>query len=135
MKKSKGSCLLSCKGVSQYACMLKFWRFLDSDVGYEDKRKNLIQRIDFAWAVEKDENKKQKKSSKESAAMAGHGGELAAGAPGALRYHRAHQHCHMMCPKPLPNEAMSDLAVNMENAGNAGDMETAETFIDNFVVV
>ncbi|KAM1221396.1 hypothetical protein ACFX15_008780 [Malus domestica] len=80
MKKSKGSCLLSCKGVSQYAC-------------YEDKRKNLIQRIDFAWAVEKDENKKQKKSSKESAAMAGHGGELAAGAPGALRYHRAHQHC------------------------------------------
>ncbi|KAM1647758.1 hypothetical protein ACFX2K_009247 [Malus domestica] len=41
----------------------------------------------------------------------------------------------MMCPKPLPNEAMSDLAVNMENAGNAGDMETAETFIDNFVVV
>ncbi|KAB2625291.1 hypothetical protein D8674_016951 [Pyrus ussuriensis x Pyrus communis] len=46
MNKSKGSRLLSC---------------------YDEKRHNLIRRINFAWAVESDENKKQKKSSKESA--------------------------------------------------------------------
>lgn len=41
-----------------------------SDVGYEEKRVNLIRRIDFAWAVEKDDpNKKQKKTtSKDTAA-------------------------------------------------------------------
>ncbi|KAM2887567.1 hypothetical protein FF1_011418 [Malus domestica] len=33
----------------------------------------------------------------------------------------------MTRPKPLPNETMSDLAVNMENAMNAGDMENAES--------
>lgn len=37
-----------------------------SDVGYEEKRLSLIRRIDFAWAVEKDDKKKQKKSAKES---------------------------------------------------------------------
>ncbi|CAN6727422.1 unnamed protein product [Malus baccata var. baccata] len=31
----------------------------------------------------------------------------------------------MTRPKPLPNETMSDLAVNMENVMNAGDMENA----------
>lgn len=45
-----------------------FWSHLNfSDVGYEEKRLSLIRRIDFAWAVEKDEEKKkQKKSAKES---------------------------------------------------------------------
>ncbi|KAM2843576.1 hypothetical protein COP1_026272 [Malus domestica] len=66
------------------------------DVGYDEKRQSLIRRIDFAWAVEKDENKKQKKSSKESASTQWQwqsiGGELAAGAPGALRHYRSHQH-------------------------------------------
>lgn len=42
--------------------------FDKSDVAYDDKRQTLIRRIDFAWAVEKDDSKKQKKSSKESAA-------------------------------------------------------------------
>ncbi|CAN6699693.1 unnamed protein product [Malus baccata var. baccata] len=105
---------------------------LEHDVGYDEKRKSLIRRIDFAWAVEKDENKKQKKSSKESAATQWQwqsiGGELAAGSPGALRHYRSHQHrksfnsrveandavtvASMTRPKPLPNEALSDLAVS-----------------------
>lgn len=34
---------------------------------YDEKRVSLIRRIDFAWAIEKDEEKKrQKKSSKEA---------------------------------------------------------------------
>ncbi|PNX95572.1 mediator of RNA polymerase II transcription subunit 17-like protein [Trifolium pratense] len=38
------------------------------DVDYDEKRTSLIRRIDFAWAIEKDEEKKkQKKSSKEPA--------------------------------------------------------------------
>lgn len=40
-----------------------------SDVGYDDKRVSLIRRIDFAWALEEEDDlktKKQKKSSKES---------------------------------------------------------------------
>lgn len=41
---------------------------MHSDVGYDEKRLSLIRRIDFAWAVEKDEKKKQKKSAKESSA-------------------------------------------------------------------
>lgn len=44
--------------------MCKF--VLYSDVEYDEKRLSLIRRIDFAWAVEKDDNKKQKKSSNES---------------------------------------------------------------------
>ncbi|RXH99966.1 hypothetical protein DVH24_030457 [Malus domestica] len=82
--KSKGSRLLSCKGVNQYAC-------------YDEKRHNLIRRIDFAWAMEKDENKKQKNSSK-------------------VETNDAVTVASMTHPKSLPNEAMFDLAVNMENA-------------------
>lgn len=38
-----------------------------SDVGYDDKRVDLIRRIDFAFAVEREEpNKKQKKTSSAS---------------------------------------------------------------------
>lgn len=40
--------------------------FVRSDVGYDEKRLSLIRRIDFAWSVEKDDKKKQKKNSKES---------------------------------------------------------------------
>lgn len=46
-----------------------FW-FTCSDVGYDDKRVSLIRRIDFAWALEEEDElkkKKQKKSSKDSA--------------------------------------------------------------------
>ena len=40
-----------------------------SDVDYDDKRVSLIRRIDFAWALEEEDElkkKKQKKSSKDS---------------------------------------------------------------------
>jgi len=42
-----------------------------SDIGYDEKQVALIRRIDFAWAVEKEDKdkkqkKKQKKSSRES---------------------------------------------------------------------
>lgn len=43
--------------------------FTCSDVGYDDKRVSLIRRIDFAWALEEEDElkkKKQKKSSKDS---------------------------------------------------------------------
>jgi mediator of RNA polymerase II transcription subunit 17 len=43
-----------------------FFCILHRDVDYDEKRLSLIRRIDFAWAVEKDSKKKQKKSSKES---------------------------------------------------------------------
>ena len=33
---------------------------------YDEKRLSLIRRIDFAWAVEKDEEKKKQKSSRET---------------------------------------------------------------------
>lgn len=47
--------------------MVDFGHTVNRDVGYEEKRLSLIRRIDFAWAIEKDEDKKkQKKSSKES---------------------------------------------------------------------
>ncbi len=45
-----------------FLCLLCLRR----DVGYDEKRLSLIRRVDFAWAIEKDDNKKQKKSSKES---------------------------------------------------------------------
>ena len=37
-----------------------------SDVEYDEKRLSLIRRIDFAWVIEKDDKKRQKKSSKET---------------------------------------------------------------------
>lgn len=38
-----------------------------SDIGYDEKQVSLIRRIDFGWAVEKeDEEKKQKKRQKKS---------------------------------------------------------------------
>ncbi|KAJ8758823.1 hypothetical protein K2173_000544 [Erythroxylum novogranatense] len=43
-----------------------------TDVGYDEKRVSLIRRIDFAWAVEKDneeEKKKKQKSSKEGSSQ------------------------------------------------------------------
>ena len=41
--------------------------YINSDLGYDEKRVNLTRRIDFAWAVEReDPSKKQKKSSSSS---------------------------------------------------------------------
>ncbi|KAM1432025.1 hypothetical protein FF1_014227 [Malus domestica] len=95
------------------------------------------------WVVEKDENKKQKKSSKESAVTQWQWQSM------VENFQLAHQElsviielintvetndvvtvASMTRPKPLPNEAMSDLAVNMENAVNAGDMENAESAVN-----
>lgn len=95
------------------------------DVGYEEKRQSLIRRIDFAWAVEKDENKKQKKSSKESAATQWQWQSM------VENLQLAHQElsviidlintvetndavtvASMTRPKPFHDEVMSDLAVS-----------------------
>ncbi|KAM1184798.1 hypothetical protein PS2_013869 [Malus domestica] len=71
--------------------------------------------------------------------MAEHGGELSAGAPrlsviieliNTVETNDVVTVASMTRPKPLPNEAMSDLAVNMENAVNAGDMENAESAVN-----
>ncbi|KAK9268775.1 hypothetical protein L1049_000537 [Liquidambar formosana] len=97
------------------------------DVGYDDKRLSLIRRIDFAWAVEKDENKKkQKKASKETSSST----------PWPLQsmvenLQLAHQELSVIIdlihtveandavtvtgmtrPKQLPNEVLSDFAVS-----------------------
>lgn len=37
-----------------------------SDVGYDDKRVSLIRRIDFAWALEEEDELKKKKQKKKS---------------------------------------------------------------------
>ncbi|GFY80918.1 RNA polymerase II transcription mediator [Actinidia rufa] len=100
-----------------------------SDLGYDEKRVNLIRRIDFAWAVEReDPSKKQKKSSSSS--------KEAPTAPfpwQSMRenLHLAHQELSVIIdlintveandavtvagmtrPKQLPNELLSDLAVS-----------------------
>lgn len=47
--------------INAFLCVLR------SDVGYDEKTVSLIRRIDFAWAVEReDPSKKQKKSSADS---------------------------------------------------------------------
>ncbi|XP_021741677.1 mediator of RNA polymerase II transcription subunit 17-like [Chenopodium quinoa] len=95
------------------------------EIEYEEKTVNLIRRIDFAWALEKDA-KKQKKT-KESSAPSTLQGVIE-----NLRL--AHQElsviidlintveandavtvAHMNRPKPLPNEALSDLAISAAN--------------------
>ncbi|XP_015883834.3 mediator of RNA polymerase II transcription subunit 17 [Ziziphus jujuba] len=95
-----------------------------SDVGYDEKRLSLIRRIDFAWAVEKDDKKKQKKSSKETSTPWQWQGMVE-------NLQLAHQElsviidlintveendgvtvASMTRPKPLPNEVLSDLAVS-----------------------
>lgn len=38
--------------------------FTYSDVGYDDKRVSLIRRIDFAWALEEEDDLKKKKKQK-----------------------------------------------------------------------
>lgn len=97
-----------------------------SDVGYDEKRLSLIRRIDFAWAVEKDENKKkQKKASQETSSTSLPWQSL------MENLQLAHQELSVIIdlintveandvvtvagmtkPKPLPNETLSDLAVS-----------------------
>ncbi|KAK9697804.1 hypothetical protein RND81_08G062500 [Saponaria officinalis] len=92
------------------------------DLGYDEKTVNLIRRIDFTWAVERD-TKKQKKA-KESSGPSTWQGLIE-------NLQLAHQELQVIIdliitveandavavagmnrPKPLPNEALSDLAVS-----------------------
>lgn len=104
-----------------------------SDIGYDEKTVNLIRRIDFAWAVEREEpSKKQKKSSSSTSSK-----ETSSSQPWQWQslvenLRLAHQELQVIIdlihtveandavtvagmtrPKQLPNEHLSDLAVSM----------------------
>ncbi|KAB2634231.1 mediator of RNA polymerase II transcription subunit 17 [Pyrus ussuriensis x Pyrus communis] len=98
-------------------------RFILDDVGYDEKRHNLIRKIDFTWAMEKDENKKQKKSSKESMKtqwqwqsmmenlqLVHHELSTIIDLINTVETNNDVTVASMTRPKPFPNEAMSDLA-------------------------
>lgn len=105
------------------------------DLSYDDNRVNLIRRIDFAWAVEReDPNKKQKKG--DTAATASASKDTTSSAPWPWQsmvenLQLAHQELSVIIdlintveandavtvagmtrPKQLPNELLSDLAVS-----------------------
>ncbi|KAJ7978898.1 Mediator of RNA polymerase II transcription subunit 17 [Quillaja saponaria] len=95
------------------------------DVDYNEKRLSLIRKIDFAWAVEKDdEKKKQKKSSKESLTplkwqtmvenlqLAHQELSVIIDLINTVEANDAVTVAGMTWPKPLPNEVLSDLAVS-----------------------
>ncbi|KAG7023531.1 Mediator of RNA polymerase II transcription subunit 17 [Cucurbita argyrosperma subsp. argyrosperma] len=97
-----------------------------SDVGYEEKRLSLIRRIDFAWAIEKDDDKKkQKKASKESATpwqwqsmienlqLAHQELSVIIDLINTVEANDAVTVAGMTRPKPLPNEVLSDLGVSV----------------------
>ncbi|KAK2968297.1 hypothetical protein RJ640_016229 [Escallonia rubra] len=97
-----------------------------SDVEYEEKRVKLIRRVDFAWAVEReDTTKKQKQTSKESAAAPWPWQSMLENLQSArqelsvildlintVEANDAATVAGMTRPKPLPNELLSDLAVS-----------------------
>ncbi|KAG6417109.1 hypothetical protein SASPL_119259 [Salvia splendens] len=103
-----------------------------TDVGYDEKRVNLVRRIDFAWAVEREDPSKKRKSE---------GASAKDGATSSQQQWQwqslvenlqlAHQELSVIIdlintveandavtvagmtrPKPLPNEHLSDLAVS-----------------------
>ncbi|KAG7984397.1 hypothetical protein I3843_04G159300 [Carya illinoinensis] len=94
------------------------------DVGYDEKRLSLIRRIDFAWAVEKDDKKKQKKSSKESSTpwqwqsmvenlqLAHQELSVIIDLINTVEANDAVTVAGMTRPKPLPNELLSDLSAS-----------------------
>ncbi|KAK9947599.1 hypothetical protein M0R45_003215 [Rubus argutus] len=95
------------------------------DVGYEEKRESLIRRIDFAWAVEKDDKNKQKKRSRESSAaqwefqsmvenlqLAHQELSVIIDLINTVEANDAVTVASMTRPRPFPNEALSDLAVS-----------------------
>ncbi|KAL1339237.1 mediator of RNA polymerase II transcription subunit 17 [Arachis duranensis] len=98
-----------------------------SDVDYDEKRLSLIRRIDFAWAVEKDDeekNKKQKKASKEASTpwqwqsmvenlqLAHQELSVIIDLINTVEANDAVTVASMTRPKLLSNEALSDLAVS-----------------------
>ncbi|KAL4304325.1 hypothetical protein GQ457_10G003230 [Hibiscus cannabinus] len=98
------------------------------DSSYDEKRVSLIRRIDFAWAVENDEEKerkkKQKKSSKDASAtwqwqsmvenlqLAHQELSVIIDLINTVEANDAVTVAGMTRPKPLPNEVLSDLAVS-----------------------
>ncbi|CAO2822695.1 unnamed protein product [Amaranthus hypochondriacus] len=91
------------------------------ELDYEEKTVNLIRRIDFAWALERD-SKKPKKTKEASAASTWQGlienlqsahQELSViiDLINTVEANDAVAVAHMNRPKPLPNEVLSDLAV------------------------
>ncbi|GAB2216048.1 hypothetical protein Droror1_Dr00023815 [Drosera rotundifolia] len=96
-----------------------------ADVGYDEKRVDLIQRIDFAWAVEKDAKKQKTSSSKEASSAQWPWQSLAENLQLAqqelsviidlistVEADDAVSVSVMSRPKPLANEALADLAVS-----------------------
>lgn len=92
------------------------------EIEYEEKTVNLIRRVDFAWALERDA-KKQKKAKEASAPSTWQGlienlqfahQELSViiDLINTVEANDAVTVAHMNRPKPLPNEALSDLAVS-----------------------
>nr|GEU93505.1 mediator of RNA polymerase II transcription subunit 17 [Tanacetum cinerariifolium] len=104
------------------------------DLSYDDNRVNLIRRIDFAWAVEREDPKKKQKKGDTAAASASK--DAASSPPWPWQnmvenLQLAHQELSVIIdlinvveandivtvagmtrPKPLPNELLSDLAVS-----------------------
>ncbi|KAL0673049.1 hypothetical protein Bca4012_001030 [Brassica carinata] len=99
-----------------------------SDVGYDDKRVSLIRRIDFAWALEEEDelknNKKKKKTSKEgpeqwqwkgmveNLQLAHQELSVIIDLINTVEANDAVTVAGMTRPKPMPNEILSDLAVS-----------------------
>ncbi|KAF8042755.1 hypothetical protein BT93_A1169 [Corymbia citriodora subsp. variegata] len=95
-----------------------------TDVSYDEKRLSLIRRIDFAWALEKDDNKKLKKSAKESSTpwqwqsmvenlrLAQQELSVVIDLINTVEANDAVTVASITRPKPLPNEVLSDLAVS-----------------------
>ncbi|KAL8136873.1 hypothetical protein V2J09_002874 [Rumex salicifolius] len=94
------------------------------DVGYDEKRVDLIRRIDFAWALEKDA-KKQKKASKEASStpwpwqnfmenlqLAHQELSVVIDLINTVEENDAVTVASMTRPKPMPSEVLSDLAVS-----------------------
>ncbi|CAM8923422.1 unnamed protein product [Rhodiola kirilowii] len=103
-----------------------FERF-STDVGYEEKRESLIRRIDFAWALEKDDdNKKKQKTSKDSSStpwpwqtlvenlqLAQQELTVIIDLINTVEANDAVTVASMARPKPLPYEVLSDLSVSV----------------------
>lgn len=106
------------------------------DVGYDEKNVQLIRRIDFAWAVEREEpaSKKQKKASSASKESQSTRGQSWQWQSLVENLQLAHQELSVIIdlintveandavtvagmtrPKQLPNEHLSDLAVSTAN--------------------
>uniref|UniRef100_A0A1J3IMX7 Mediator of RNA polymerase II transcription subunit 17 n=1 Tax=Noccaea caerulescens TaxID=107243 RepID=A0A1J3IMX7_NOCCA len=99
-----------------------------SDVGYDDKRVSLIRRIDFAWALEEEDELKKKKQKKKSTKESSEQWEWKGMVENLQLAHQelsiiidlintveandAVTVAGMTRPKPMPNEILSDLAVS-----------------------